>query len=126
MSDWYDLLPDGTLVPIDIFSMGRGDHVAPRLRFHLDTTVFGNRISTVFLGLDHSWNGGPPVVFETMVFGGPLDEEQDRYCTRAEAEAGHAMWVARVCREHRIDRRLLRAARECAATLRRVMRGGRS
>lgn len=25
-------------------------------------------ISTVFLGLDHSWNGGPPLIFETMVF----------------------------------------------------------
>jgi hypothetical protein len=34
---------------------------------------YGVRVSTVFLGLDHSWNVGPPVLFETMIFGGELD-----------------------------------------------------
>lgn len=54
-------------------------------------------VSTVFLGLDHNFGGkGPPVLFETMVFGGPLDEEQERYCTREEALAGHAAMVERV------------------------------
>jgi hypothetical protein len=28
-------------------------------------------------------------VFETMIFGGPFDQYQDRYCTWAEAVAGH-------------------------------------
>jgi hypothetical protein len=28
-----------------------------------------------------------------MVFGGPLSNECERYCTWAEAEAGHAKWV---------------------------------
>jgi len=47
-------------------------------------------VSTVFLGLDHRFGTeGPPLVFETMVFGGPLDQEQDRYSTKAEALAGH-------------------------------------
>ena len=31
-----------------------------------------------------------------MVFGGPLNGEQERYETRAQAEAGHRMWVERV------------------------------
>jgi len=36
-------------------------------------------ISTVFLGLDHSFGAkGPPILFETMVFGG----EHDQYCER--------------------------------------------
>ena len=26
------------------------------------------RVSTVFLGIDHAWYGGPPLLFETMVF----------------------------------------------------------
>lgn len=40
------------------------------------------RISTVFLGLDHSFDSvGDPVLFETMIFGGPNDEYQDRCCT---------------------------------------------
>lgn len=25
-------------------------------------------VSTVFLGLDHSFGGGPPILFETMIF----------------------------------------------------------
>lgn len=53
-------------------------------------------VSTVFLGLDHSWGDGEPQIFETMVFGGALDQEQERYSTWAEAEAGHAAMVARV------------------------------
>ena len=27
----------------------------------------------VFLGLDHQYGNGPPLLFETMVFGGPLE-----------------------------------------------------
>ncbi len=50
-------------------------------------------VSTVFLGIDHNWGEGPPILFETMIFGGALgvhyDEYQDRYCTWEEAEEGH-------------------------------------
>lgn len=59
-------------------------------------TIDGVRISTVFLALDHSFGEGPPMLFETMVFGGPLDEEQDRCTTWEEAEAMHTAMVARV------------------------------
>jgi hypothetical protein len=48
------------------------------------------RVSTVWLGLDHNWGSGPPLIFETMVFGGDHDEEQWRWATEAEALAGHA------------------------------------
>jgi hypothetical protein len=48
-------------------------------------------ISTVFLGLDHNFHaGGPPVLWETMIFGGPHDLYQRRYISRDEAIAGHA------------------------------------
>ena len=46
-------------------------------------------VSTVFLGLDHQWGNGPPLLFETMVFGGELDGEQERYSTWEEAIEGH-------------------------------------
>ena len=61
-------------------------------------TVFANgtRVSTVFLGIDHSFSNGPPLLFETMVFGGPYHGEEDRYTTWDEAEAGHAAIVARL------------------------------
>ena len=51
-------------------------------------------VSTVFLGLDHNWGGGPPMIFETMIFGGAHDEDQWRYSTRAEAEEGHKRALA--------------------------------
>lgn len=54
------------------------------------TNLGRTRISTVFLGIDHSCFG-PPQLFETMIFGLSADEEyMRRYATRAEAEAGHA------------------------------------
>lgn len=47
-------------------------------------------VSTVFLGIDHSFEkDGEPVLFETMVFGGELNLDQDRYCTVEQAIAGH-------------------------------------
>ena len=47
------------------------------------------RVSTVFLGLDHSFGGGTPILFETMIFGGEHNDYQKRYATWEEAEAGH-------------------------------------
>lgn len=56
----------------------------------------GVEVSTVFLGLDHSFDDGPPIIFETMVFGGPLDEQGERYSTREQALSGHTRWVKNV------------------------------
>ena len=47
-------------------------------------------VSTVWLGVDHRIGDGPPLIFETMVFGGPLSKHHVRYSTEAEALAGHA------------------------------------
>lgn len=46
-------------------------------------------VSTVFLGLDHQWGDGPPMIFETMIFGGEHDQYQERCSTWEEAEAMH-------------------------------------
>jgi hypothetical protein len=55
------------------------------------------RISTVFLGLDANfWGTGPPILWETLVFGGPLDGEMERYTSKADAVAGHQRMCARV------------------------------
>lgn len=53
-------------------------------------------VSTVFLGFNHAWDGGPPVLFETMIFGGWEDEYQERYCTVEEAREGHRRAVQKV------------------------------
>jgi hypothetical protein len=46
-------------------------------------------VSTVFVGLDHNFGRGDPLLFETMIFGGPLDQYQWRYATWDHAEHGH-------------------------------------
>lgn len=53
-------------------------------------------VSTVFLGMDHGFGRGAPVLFETMVFGGPMNDYCERYRTWAEAERGHRTVVAQV------------------------------
>jgi hypothetical protein len=49
------------------------------------------RVSTVFLGLDHSFGGRPPLLFETLVFpeGSYIEDDGDRCSTWTEAEAMH-------------------------------------
>ena len=58
-----------------------------------NTKTPNGEVSTVFLATDHAWGQRPPVLFETMVFGGSLDDECERYCTWEEAEAGHERMV---------------------------------
>jgi hypothetical protein len=51
-------------------------------------------VSTVWLGLDHSFGDGPPLIFETMVYDeeGKFGWHQERYPTEEEARDGH--WSA--------------------------------
>ena len=63
---------------------------------HVGNTFIGEqRISTVFLHFDHGLNFGgdttihEPVLFESMIFEGPHNEYQRRYCTYDEALEGH-------------------------------------
>ena len=64
---------------------------------HVDDTDIGDaRISTVFLGIDHSHGHGPPLLFETMIFGGVHDQYQVRCSTWEQAEAQHATACAMV------------------------------
>lgn len=65
---------------------------------HVGMTAVGEaEVSTVWLGLDHSMGlGGPPIIYESLVFGGELDGQGERYATLEAAEAGHERWVAAV------------------------------
>jgi hypothetical protein len=76
-----------------------GEWMAKADRHVAQTHVDHFFVSTVFLGLDHSWLAGPPLLFETMVFDGD-GATQDwsglecrRYSIWAEAETGHAEFV---------------------------------
>ena len=45
-------------------------------------TLYGEKLSTVWLGLDHQWGDGPPLIFETMLFA-PADPELRRRIIRS-------------------------------------------
>lgn len=69
--------------------------------------INGLRVSTVFIGLDHSWlprdhKDHKPDIFETMVFKNESDIYCERYSTWQEAEYGHKKaveWVLNGCKE---------------------------
>ena len=50
----------------------------------------GTVVSTVWLmGIDHNFGDGPPILFETMIFGGEWGSECRRYATEEQAMRGH-------------------------------------
>jgi hypothetical protein len=53
--------------------------------------LYGYQVSTVWLGIDHNFGAGPPLIFETMVFGpeGGFDVDCRRYSTEDQARTGH-------------------------------------
>ena len=97
MSRYYDR--QGNPITLQIWAQmleGR-DHQ----RVAETTLPDGSWVSTVWLGLDHSFGDGPPLLFETMVFPSrdsqdkPDQQDMDRYTTEAEAIAGHDAMVAK-------------------------------
>jgi len=106
---WYKLNPDHSVVPgppleDKVAFRAYGDWLygvdangRPNKWVGHTETANGNMVSTVFLGLDHSFYAGKkPVLFETMVFTseGSSNEDQERYCTWEEAVDGHERHVA--------------------------------
>lgn len=71
-------------------------------RVAYDEVVVGGhvlfRVSTVFLVINHQFGDGPPLLFETMVFGPETwhDDYCERYSTEAQAVAGHDQALAYV------------------------------
>jgi len=87
---YYDR--DGVPISMEqwVFAMGKDRHVG------FTNLGRNGHVSTVWLGLNHAFGEGPPLIFETMIFGGPLDEYQERYSTEEEARVGHEFAVLAV------------------------------
>jgi hypothetical protein len=87
----YILGPDGR-TPVKEPDLYKWVRQAEAAKWSVQQTTLGKiKVSTVFLGIDHSFGDGPPLLFETMIFGGKYEEDeyQERYSTWAQAEAGH-------------------------------------
>lgn len=98
---------DGKAVPVtDVLQWAR--EFGKSNRQVASTEVDGVRISTVFLGMNHRYDYGsekrlPPILWETMVFGGEHDQDQWRYDSIEKAKGGHKKAVAIVRGEIKCD-----------------------
>lgn len=91
----YFILGDNN-EPIPASALEWGQCIENHRRVGLDC-IGKVEVSTVFLGIDHRMIGtGPPVLWETMIFGDSLSEEQERYTSHKDALAGHARWVKKI------------------------------
>lgn len=95
MSDYWTLDAENTPVKADLMTWARWFEDANRLVGYTEITS-QVLVSTVFIGINHRFLGnGPPLLFETMIFGGPLDQDQWRYSSWDDAEAGHHAAVSK-------------------------------
>jgi hypothetical protein len=89
---WYILDAEHHVVPCrDLMTWARWMEDIEHRRVDYTQITDACYVSTVFLGLDHGWGKGPPICFETMIFGGPveLEDYQWRYSSWDDAEIGH-------------------------------------
>ena len=109
---WYILDKDKNPVPAkDMIQANRLLVDTDSRRVALDEIIVEDyaitiTVSTVFLLLDHNHSPkGKPVLFESMIFNGELNQSLDRYRTWKEAEYGHKkmvelvknnLWVSRI------------------------------
>ena len=83
-----------TPVPcFDVLEWARWFETANRI-VRRDTLTPHGMVSTVFLGADHAFGGGAPILFETMIFGTTLDGYCERCSTWEQAETMHAAALA--------------------------------
>jgi hypothetical protein len=82
-------------VPCDDIKKCEKFYQSPNRQVAIDSV--GNvSVSTVFLIFDHSFKKGPPVLFETKVFGGKYDDYAERCSTWKQAEEMHRRVVKMV------------------------------
>jgi hypothetical protein len=96
MSRTYDR--DGQVIPDDYYNASKYPRGQAKwgTEQRVGRTQVGDFIvSTVWLfGIDHSYGpDSPPIIFETMVFGEPYENDLTRYATEEQAMRGHLATV---------------------------------
>jgi len=83
MTDKYILNEVGEIAPeSDVLKWAKWFENISNRKIAFDV-VRGQEVSSVFLGIDHRFHGqGDPILFETMIFGGPHDGWQARSATK--------------------------------------------
>ena len=101
MTDFKYYDREGLEISQEVYLHYKEDRDGDYTRVALTNITDDIHVSTVWLGSDCNYSGlGPPITFETMVFGLPDEdfnsEVQLRYSTEEEARHGHNVLVADV------------------------------
>jgi len=92
----YYVLVNGTPTPCSwrkwMLALAKGDD-----RFLAHWYGDKIRVTTIFIGVDYSLGTiVPPLLWETRVFGGPLNDNWERYPNADAALKGHLEWIKKV------------------------------
>jgi len=90
MPDYYDR--QGKPLTLLEWAGALEDRTIDKRRVAETTLPNGRWVSTVWLGLDHRFGHGPPLIFESMVFESKAEMDEidcERYSTEEEARVGH-------------------------------------
>ncbi len=101
MSERYILDSDGDpIAEEDLLTWGKWfEDASTNGERTVGRKMIGNvLVSTVFLALEHSFGAETsiPLLYETLVFGGKLNQEMERYSTKEQALEGHQAMCKRV------------------------------
>ena len=100
MSTWYILDNNNKPIPASITEAADWLEESSDRRTVKRDEIGDILVSTVFLGLDHSWTpGGKPVLWETMIFGGEHNQYQERYTSYKDALEGHKKALTLITKE---------------------------
>lgn len=86
---WYILTANNQPVAVSITEAAQWMEDNPERKAVKQDHIDDKFVSTVFLGLDHSWNNKEVILWETMIFGGEHDQYQERYSSYEDALEGH-------------------------------------
>ncbi len=109
MNMFYTLDDNNDVAPCDLEEWAKlyGEPYGRQRRRVDSIDIDDKHISTVFLGIDHNYFGGKPLLFETMVFNAPGNDIYcERYSTWIEAEEGHKkaiQWVKDGCKDEDME-----------------------
>lgn len=94
--EYFILDEHGNELAVDVHTWALWfENQTDRRRIALTEVREGIDVSTVFIGFNHG-REGERLLYETMIFGGPLDGECRRAATRQQAEENHAAAVSRL------------------------------
>lgn len=97
MGMYYILDEENHTVEVDALTWAKFIETASNCIVDYTEVTSGCVVSTVFLGLNHRFiSKGPPILFETLAFGGPMDGDGARYSSWDDAVIGHKSFVAKV------------------------------